>query len=110
MNLQSEDYEFIRKERRLASSWPVVGGGALFVLLVLYAWLSFTYPQIANPAYVYRQLKDNSLSQDVIVMLAFMAPVLLTALFATTGIMLGYVFSFMRKQKRLLDIIDRKTN
>ena len=26
------------------------------------------------------------------------------------GIMLGYVFAFMRKEKRLLDIIDRRMN
>lgn len=108
MSLQREDYEFIRKERRLVSSWPLVGGGALFALLVCYAWLSFAYPQIANPAYVYKQLKDNNLSSDVIVTLAFMAPVLLTVIFAAVGIMLGYVFSFIRKEKRLLDIIDRK--
>ncbi len=110
MTLQPEDREFIRRERRLVSSWPVVGGGALFVLLVLYAWLSFAYPHIANPAYVYKQLKDNNLPRDVIIMLVFMAPVLLTILFATIGIMLGYVFSFMRKQKRLLNIIDERMN
>ena len=110
MSLQPEDYDFIRRERRLVSSWPLVGGGALFVLLVFYAWLSFAYPQIANPAYVYKQIKDNNLPQDVIAVLAFMAPLLLTTIFAIVGIMLGYVFSFMRKEKQLLDIIDRKIN
>ncbi len=108
MSLKPDDYEFIRKERRLVSSWPLVGGGALFLLLVFYAWLSFAYPQLANPAYVYSHLRDNKLSQDIIVMLAFMAPVLLTMLFATVGIMIGYVFAFMRKEKRLLDILDRR--
>ena len=108
MSLSPEDYQFIREQRRLVSSWPLVGGGALFVLLVVYAWLSFYYPQIANPAYVYQQLKDNNLTQDILIMLAMMAPVLLMMLFAITGIMLGYVFAFMRRQKRLLDIIDRR--
>ena len=110
MSLSPEDYQFLREQRRLVSSWPVVGGGALFVLLVVYAWLSFAYPQLANPAYVYQQLRDNTLSQDVIIMLAMLAPVLLTLVFALVGIMLGYIFAFMRKQKRLLDIIDRRMN
>lgn len=110
MSLTPEDYQFLREQRRLVSSWPLVGGGALFVLLVLYAWLSFSYPQLANPAYVYQQLKTNTLSDDVIIMLAMMAPVLLLMVFAVVGIMLGYVFAFMRKEKRLLDIIDRRMN
>lgn len=108
MSLPPEDYEFIRQQRRLVSSWPIVGGGALFVLLVLYAWLSFAYPQLANPVYVYQHLKDNKLPHDVLLMLAMLAPVLLTMVFAIVGIMLGYVFAFMRKAKRLLDIIDRR--
>lgn len=108
MSLAPEDYEFIRKERRLVSSWPLVGGGALFLLLVIYAWLSYAYPYLANPAFVYSQLNANQLSLDVLRMLALMAPVLLTLLFATIGIILGYIFAFMRKEKKLLNIIDHR--
>ena len=108
MSLSPEDYAFLRKERRLVSSWPLVGGGALFILLVMYAWLAIDQPHFANPAYVFSGLGNNSLSSDVIYMLAMMAPVLMMMLFATVGIILGYVFAFMRKEKRLLDIIDRR--
>jgi len=108
LSLSPEDYEFIRKERRLVSSWPVVGGGALFMLLVLYAWLAIDQPQLANPAYVINSLKNDTLSSEIVYMLAMIAPVLMMMLFATVGIMLGYVFAFMRKEKRLLDIIDRR--
>ena len=110
MSLTPDDYQFLRERRRLVSSWPVVGGGALFVLLVLYAWLSFSFPQLANPAYVYQQIRDNNLTQDVLTMLAMLAPIFLVMIFAIIGIMLGYVFAFMRTQKRLLDIIDRRMN
>ena len=110
MSLSPDDYQFIRKERRLVSSWPVVGGGALFALLVMYAWLAIDQPQLANPVYVYNGLINNSLSSDIISMLVMMAPILMMMLFATVGIMLGYVFAFMRKEKRLLDIIDRRMN
>lgn len=110
MSLSPDDYEFIRKERRLVSSWPVVGGGALFVLLVTYAWLAIDQPALANPMYVYNALINNTLSNDIVVMLAMLAPVMIMMLFATVGIMLGYVFAFMRKEKRLLDIIDRRIN
>ena len=103
-----EDYEFIRKERRLVSSWPVVGGGALFVLLVMYAWLAMDQPALVNPVYVYNALMNNTLPHDILLMLAMMAPIMIMLLFATVGIMLGYVFAFMRKEKRLLDIIDRR--
>ena len=110
MSLKPDDYDFIRKERRLVSSWPVIGGGALFVLLVLYAWMAIEQPQLANPAYVYNGLANDTLTSDIIYMLAMVAPVLMMLLFATVGIMLGYVFAFMRKEKRLLDIIDRRMN
>ena len=110
MSLKPEDYEFIRKERRLVSSWPLVGGGALFALLVIYAWIAIDQPQLVNPVYVYNGLANNALSSDISYMLAMLAPVLMMMLFATVGIMLGYVFAFMRKEKRLLDIIDRRMN
>jgi phosphotransferase system glucose/maltose/N-acetylglucosamine-specific IIC component len=77
---------------------------------VLYAWLSFSFPQLANPAYVYQQIRDNNLTQDVLTMLAMLAPIFLMMIFAIIGIMLGYIFAFMRTQKRLLDIIDRRMN
>ena len=108
--MSPEDYEFIRKERRLVSSWPLIGGGALFVLLVMYAWLALDQPQLANPAYVYNGLMNDTLSSDIVYVLVMLAPVLMMMLFATVGIMLGYVFAFMRKEKRLLDIIDRRMN
>jgi len=110
LSLKPEDYDFIRKERRLVSSWPVVGGGAMFVLLVLYAWMAIEQPELANPAYVFDGIKNDTLTSDILYMLAMLAPVLMMMLFATVGIMLGYVFAFMRKEKRLLDIIDRRMN
>ena len=110
MSLKPEDYDFIRKERRLVSSWPLVGGGAMFVLLVLYAWMAIEQPQLANPAYVFNGLTKDTLTSDVVYVLAMLAPVLMMMLFATVGIVLGYVFAVMRKEKRLLDIIDRRMN
>lgn len=110
MSLKPEDYEFIRKERRLVSSWPLVGGGALFALLVIYAWIAIDQPHFANPVYVYNGLQNDTLTSDIIYMLAMLAPVLMMMMFATVGIMLGYAFAFMRKEKRLLDIIDRRMN
>ena len=106
--MSPDDYEFLRRERRLVSSWPVVGGGALFVLLVLYAWLAMDQPALVNPVYVYNALMNNSLSHDVLMMLAMLAPIMIMMLFVIVGIMLGYGFAFMRKEKRLLDIIDRR--
>ena len=108
--MSPDDYDFIRKERRLVSSWPLVGGGALFALLVIYAWMAIDQPQLANPVYVYNGLLNDTLTSDIVYALAMLAPVLMMMLFATIGIMLGYAFAFMRKEKRLLDIIDRRMN
>jgi hypothetical protein len=108
--MSPDDYDFIRKERRLVSSWPLVGGGALFALLVIYAWIAIDQPQLANPIYVYNGLLNDTLTSDIVYVLAMLAPVLMMMLFATVGIMLGYTFAFMRKEKRLLDIIDRRLN
>ena len=108
--LPTEDSEYIRRRRRQLAAWPVAGGGALFVLLVLYAWVSIMHPQYANPMYVYQALAAGELNAEAMAALALLAPILLTVLFAAAGFMLTAVFSFMRREKRLLDIIDRAVN
>ena len=108
MSLSLEEVEFLKKERRIVSSWPLVGGGALFTLLVIYTWIAIDQPQLANPAYVYNGLVNNTLTSDVVYTLVMLAPILMMMLFVIVGIMLGYVFAFMRKEKRMLDIIDRR--
>ena len=105
--LSRQEYAFLRRRRRQLSAWPLLGGGALFVLLVLYAWLTTAYPQLANPVYVYRALASNALAAEVLSTLALLAPVLVTVLFAAVGGAISAVFSFMRREKRLLDIVDK---
>lgn len=108
MSLSPEDYQFIRERRRFVSSWPLIGGGALFVLLVIYAWLAIAYPHLANPAFVYQSLKNNTLPLELESAMILLAPVLMMLLFITIGVMLSFVFSFMRNEKRLLDMLDRR--
>lgn len=107
MSLSPEDYQLLRERRKQSSGWPLIGGGSLFFLLVLYAWVSQAYPDIANPAYVYNALVDNQLELDTIRLLTLMAPVLVTLIFVMVGVVLSLGFAIMRREKRLLDIIDR---
>ena len=107
--LKPEDYQFLRERRKLCRRWPLVGGGTMLFLLLAYALLAMNFPVIANPAFVYNALSRNELGIDVIQMLAMMAPVLFIALFIVLGVILSLGFAVMRKEKRLLDIIDRLT-
>lgn len=107
MSLTEQDYRYVRQRRKLNSSWPLAGGVSLFVLLVTYAWLSMSYPQIANPVFVYNALHNNQMAFDTIQSLAMLAPVFLSMIFILTGAMLGFGFAIMRQEKRLIDIIDR---
>ena len=107
MSLSPEDYQLLRERRKQSSRWPLVGGGSLFFLLVLYAWVSLVNPEIANPVYVYNAWVNNQLELDTIRMLTLMAPVLLILIFILIGVVLSLGFAIMRREKRLLDMIDR---
>lgn len=105
--LSPEDYQFLRDRRRLTKSWPLIGGSSMILLLVVYAWLAMQHPALANPVWVYNGLLKNEIGQDVLRMLAMFAPVLMTMLFVIMGIFLSFGFSIMRREKRLLNMIDR---
>lgn len=107
MSLSSEDYQLLRERRKQSSRWPLIGGGSLFFLLVLYAWASLAYPEMANPAHVYNALVNNQLELGTIRMLTLMAPVLFTLMFILIGVVLSLGFAIMRREKRLLDIIEK---
>jgi len=107
MSLSPQDYQLLRERRKLSNRWPLIGGGSLFFLLIVYAWMAMVYPVIANPAYVYNALTNNQLAPDTIRMLAMLAPVLYTLIFIILGVMLSLGFAIMRREKRLLDMIDR---
>jgi len=107
MSLSPNDYRLLRERRKLISRWPMIGGGSLFFLLLLYAWLAFSSPLLVNPLHVYNALLNNELAPDLLEMLALMAPVWLMLVIVILGVMLALGFVIMRREKRLLDIIDR---
>ena len=107
MSLSPEDYQLLRERRKLSGRWPVIGGGSLFFLLLLYAWMALASPMLVNPAYVYNALMNNELTPDVLNLLALMAPIFFMLIFVILGVVISLGFVIMRREKRLLDIIDR---
>jgi protein-S-isoprenylcysteine O-methyltransferase Ste14 len=104
--LKPDDYQFLRDRRRLIKNWPLVGGSSMLLLLATYAWLAMQHPALANPVWVYNGLMSNEIGHDVLVMLAMLTPILLTMIFVILGLVLTLGFSIMRREKRLLDMVD----
>jgi len=105
--MDKKDRGFVEQRRVFIRTWPVLGGGLLVILLAIYAWLSVTQPALTNPVYTVNALSRGTLSPDMLKMLAVAAPICFVLIFAVIGIFLIIGFGLLKKEKHLIDIIDK---
>ena len=105
--LSEKDIQFIEKRRWFARKWNLVGSLLLVCLGILFFWLFIKSPNLVNPYYVISGIKEGTIEQETLTLMAVMLPVVTLMCFAIMIIVLLFGFAIFTNEKHYLRIIDR---
>ena len=97
--LSPRDTAFLRRRERLLRYWPWAGGGLL--------WLWFEVPYLVNPRALALAVEAGELSEQTILMLATMLPVVFLTLLLAVAVFLALLFAVFGRERRLLRLLRR---
>lgn len=107
MQLTDVEQKFLEKRARFVQTWRYVGAVLLALLLGLGVWLFWTKPLLADPFFVWTQLRNQSMPEATLMLMAGLLPVLvlMCIVLAFGVILLGY--AAFANEKKYLQIIRR---
>jgi len=105
--LSEHDHAFLKKRKRLAALWTIVGSLMLVTLGAIFLWVFFQTPYIANPLLVAEAIKQNAIEDSVLITAAMLLPIVVMVLFVTVAIFILYGFSIISNEKRYLSMIEK---
>ncbi|KGE02749.1 hypothetical protein [Pseudohaliea rubra] len=105
--LSPRETAFLRRRERLLRYWPWVGGGLLWLLGCLLLWLWFEVPYLVNPRALARAVEAGELSEQTILMLATMLPVVFLTLLLAVALFLAMLLAVFGRERRLLRLLRR---
>ena len=105
--IDEKDLEFIEKRRFFARWWNVVGSIMLFVLGGMAVWFFVRVPNFINPLHVIEQLKEETLPQSSLVVMAAMLPIVVLGLLLVCCAVIGFGFAMFANERRYLQIIAK---
>lgn len=109
MQLNEKEQLFLAKRAKLVQTWRYVGGMLLSMLIGLGMWLFFSTPLLANPFFTMTQLKNNSVPESTMALMAAMLPIAILACLVVSVTAVLFVFGAFSNEKKYLTIIQRES-
>lgn len=107
MQLTDMEQTFLAKRAWFVRTWRYVGAMLLAMVLALGGWLVWTKPLLANPVFVWAQLRSGVLPETTLVLMAGLLPLLvLLCLILASGVVL-LAYAAFASEKKYLKIIQR---
>jgi len=108
--MKEGDLIFLKRRKRFADSWNLVGTFILIVLCLLFLVLLRISPYLVNPFHVIRQIAAGNIEQRTLELMACLLPVLVLKLFAVIVLFIIYGFAIFADEKRYQRIISSELN
>ena len=105
--LARREREWLASRRRLVRRWPLVGGACALGLIALIAALWWRTPLLLDPWMLAGRLRDGSVDQATLMLLAALLPVVMLVLFGVMFVLLLLLGVGMASERRLLDTVAR---
>ena len=103
--IDEQELDFLKKRSFFARWWNVVGSMMLAVFIGMMVWLFIRVPNFINPLQVIEQLKEGTIHQGTLVVMAAMLPIMVLGLFLVLCTVIGFVFVAFANERRYLRII-----
>jgi hypothetical protein len=105
--LTEKDQEFLARRSKFIRAWPVVGGMLICLLIGFSIWLFLFRPLLANPFFVFSELKSQSIVPSNLSLMAGLLPVVVLMCLVLTLIVLIFAFVAFATEKRHSAVIQR---
>jgi len=105
--LSQKELEFLKRRKQMLSSWRIVAFSLLLALIVLFLWLFFNTPYIANPLFVANILKEGSLTESTMTVSSLILPIIVSLLFLSSIIFVLFGFQIIGNEKKYMAMIRK---
>lgn len=101
--------QFLLKREKLTQQWRWVGALLIGWSTLLYAYLFFFTPLLANPFHVMQRLEQGELDKTTTELMAMLLPIVTTTLFLMLLVFLVLGYAIFANEKKYQQIIRRNT-
>ncbi len=108
MQLTPTEQQFVDQRRRLLALWPYAGGGLIAGLLGFAVWLWLAAPMMINPWATVAALKEGSLEETTLYVMAVMLPILMLACLGAFVVLVSLLFVAFRNERKLIEMLEKR--
>lgn len=105
--LDASESEYIRRRRQLQRWWPWAGGLLVTAVAGLWGWLFVSGSLLVNPWALLARIEAGDIGQGTLTALAVLGSMGFLALGVVMLAVIALLWSAMRNERRLLEIIRR---
>jgi hypothetical protein len=107
MQLTQKEQHFLEKRATFVRIWPLVGTVLLCLLIGLGVWLLLFRPLMFNPLIVLSELKNNSIQESTLFLLAGLLPITVVMCLELTLVIIIFGFVAFSNEKKHIAVIRR---
>ncbi|MCB1615813.1 MAG: hypothetical protein KDI30_07345 [Pseudomonadales bacterium] len=103
--MNDEQNSFLAKREKLTRQWKWAGSVLLGWSVLLYGYLFFFSPLLANPFYVIERIKEGDMERSTLELMAVLLPVVTGTLFLVLLVFILLSFVIFKNEKKYQEII-----
>ncbi len=107
MQLDTQFDAFLQRRKKLITAWRLVGPLALSGLTVLFVWLYFKVPLLANPFEAAERLGSGAIDESTLATMSLLLPVMVSLCFFVLVAIILFVYAMISNEKRYIKAIDQ---
>ncbi|NCA71707.1 MAG: hypothetical protein EOM91_16830 [Sphingobacteriia bacterium] len=105
MPITADQTVFLARRARMVRSWPLVGTVLIAGVFILWGWLMWSAPMLANPWAVHTRLASAAIPESTLALSAAILPILVFICLLLLLVMIVFAFVVIANERRYLAII-----
>ena len=106
VSLSEQQKAFLKKRIKMVRSWPIVGTAIILLEAGLAGWLLWKHPLLINPQAVLSKLKEGSLPDSSLSLMAAFLPFVIILCLALLAMLILFAFLALANEKKHMAIIQ----
>lgn len=105
-SLTDQQKAFLEKRMKMVRSWPILGSMIILLEAGFAAWLLWKHPLLINPQAVLSKLKDGSLPDSTLSLMAAFLPFVIILCLGLLAMLILFAFVALANERKHIAIIQ----